>query len=184
MNQTVASNIRIHGFTNQIGCQYKKFYQARIGMAIEEIIQNKRVVAKLKEITATTFFDIKSSIWLSPDSKETSQMGLTTPTSRYAKILLKSSFGTGMEFDMSLSVQLLLYSAMACWETPSPKCKLPNIAFIEFFDNWKGLQNLLEVMKKMMKVACNSWEVQSLNALKSKMPNPYGIFFCDFNTVQ
>jgi hypothetical protein len=56
MNQTVASNIRIHGFTNQIGCQYKKFYQARIGMAIEEIIQNKRVVAKLKEITATIFF--------------------------------------------------------------------------------------------------------------------------------
>jgi hypothetical protein len=50
MNQTVASNIRIHGFTNQIG------------MAIEEIIQNKRVVAKLKEITATTFFDMKSSI--------------------------------------------------------------------------------------------------------------------------
>jgi hypothetical protein len=62
MNQTVAWNIRIHGFTNQIGCQYKKFYQARIGMAIEEIMQNKRVVAKLKEITATTFFDIKSSI--------------------------------------------------------------------------------------------------------------------------
>jgi hypothetical protein len=62
MNQTVASNIRIHGFTNQIGCQYKKFYQARIGMAIEEIIQNKRVVAKLKEITATVFFDIKNSI--------------------------------------------------------------------------------------------------------------------------
>jgi hypothetical protein len=73
MNQTVAWNIRIHGFTNQIGCQYRKFYQARIGMAIEEIIQNKRVVAKLKEITATIFFDIKSSILLSPDSKVTSQ---------------------------------------------------------------------------------------------------------------
>jgi hypothetical protein len=57
MNQTVALNIRIHGFTTQIGCQYRKFYQARIGMAIEEIIQNKRVVAKLKEITATIFFD-------------------------------------------------------------------------------------------------------------------------------
>jgi hypothetical protein len=33
-----------------------------MGMAIEEIIQNKSVVAKLKEITATTFLDIKSSI--------------------------------------------------------------------------------------------------------------------------
>jgi len=62
MNQTVAWNIRIHAFTNQIGWQYRKFYQARIGMAIEEIIQNKRLVAKLKEITATTFFDMKSSI--------------------------------------------------------------------------------------------------------------------------
>lgn len=150
MNQTVASNIRIHGFTNQIGCQYKKFYQARIGMAIEEIIQNKRVVAKLKEITATVFFDIKNSIWLSPDSKETSQNWLTTPILQYVKILLKSSFGMGMEFDTSLIVQLLLYSAKASWETPSLKCKLPIIAFIEFFDSWKGLQNLLEVMKKMM----------------------------------